>query len=183
MCAPIHQDMFTILKAWLLKRTGYPFPHRHDFTFRPYAESLLAVAGVPAQPKRNRKGLPLHWPCAALRVPSLRHACGGTSRRAVPGPSLLTRLLPRLPLQRAYTRPAGNGAFQDQDHKPDHTCQIRIKRWTMSKSQAKKNPAEAGFFVKRGANYLAWASTSASTRRLTARPASVALSATGRDSP
>ncbi|BDU09737.1 hypothetical protein PRtIB026_A22390 [Pseudomonas sp. RtIB026] len=29
----------------------------------------------------------------------------------------------------------------------------------LEKSRAKKNPAEAGFFVKRQTNYLAWAST------------------------
>ncbi|AJG14851.1 hypothetical protein RK21_03343 [Pseudomonas plecoglossicida] len=35
----------------------------------------------------------------------------------------------------------------------------RKGRHTPHKSQAKKNPAEAGFFMKLQTNYLAWAST------------------------
>jgi hypothetical protein len=42
---------------------------------------LRAALGAPARP----------WPCAALRVPELRHGSGGTPRRAVPGPSCLSR--------------------------------------------------------------------------------------------
>ena len=60
-------------------------------------------------PKKEPKTLPLPWPSAALRVPSLRRCSGG--RRA--GPSMaprLSRLLPLNPLRNDSTRPAINGA-------------------------------------------------------------------------
>ncbi len=42
--------------------------------------------------QKKPKGLPLPWPSAALQVPSLRRHSGGTARRAIHGPTRLSRL-------------------------------------------------------------------------------------------
>jgi hypothetical protein len=108
-----------------------------------YPEWVVCLLAVPAlrrvpfgkRPKRNQKVLPLHGPCAALRVPSLRRCSGGTSRRAVPGPSFLTRLLPRLPLHSVSVRPAGNGAVRQ---KPDQEQKQKRKQ---KQKQKQKHPS------------------------------------------
>ena len=57
------------------------------------------------------------------------------------------------------------------------------ERLTSGLFPGKEKPGLSRVFLRGSADYLASASTSASTRRLIARPSAVALSATGRDSP
>ncbi len=69
------------------------------FGFAPYARVSFFSRRNAAPQKRNQKGLPLPWPCAALRVPSFRRRSRGPAQRAFHGDSI---------------RPAINGAGRSQ---------------------------------------------------------------------